>query len=73
MPQPYIVCPRCGWTSHNRNDVAQRYCGHCHVFHDDLRQPALFPGECVCRTVGCGHVASLHTPECQVCQRNCWS
>ena len=30
-----ITCLRCGRTSHNRNDVAQRYCGYCHVFHDD--------------------------------------
>ncbi len=30
-----ITCPFCGHTSHNANDVAQRYCGHCHVFIDD--------------------------------------
>jgi hypothetical protein len=30
-----ITCPRCGWTSHNPHDVAERYCGHCHVFLDD--------------------------------------
>lgn len=35
-----ITCPRCGWSSHNPNDVAQRYCGHCHVFHDDLERAA---------------------------------
>jgi hypothetical protein len=27
-----ITCPRCGWTSHNLNDIAVRYCGHCHDF-----------------------------------------
>lgn len=29
-----ITCLVCGKTSHNSNDVAQRYCGHCHVFHE---------------------------------------
>lgn len=28
-----IRCPRCGWVSHNENDVAEKYCGHCHQFH----------------------------------------
>lgn len=32
-----ITCPRCGRTSHNPNDAAQRYCGWCHAFHDDMR------------------------------------
>jgi ribosomal protein L37E len=31
----WIKCHRCGRTSYNRNDVAQRYCGFCHRFHDD--------------------------------------
>jgi ribosomal protein L37E len=31
----WIRCHRCGRTSYNRNDVAQRYCGFCHRFHDD--------------------------------------
>jgi hypothetical protein len=30
-----ITCFTCGRTSHNLHDVEQRYCGHCHVFHDD--------------------------------------
>jgi Zn finger protein HypA/HybF involved in hydrogenase expression len=30
-----ITCHHCGMTSYNRNDIAQRYCGHCHLFHDD--------------------------------------
>jgi 4-hydroxy-3-methylbut-2-en-1-yl diphosphate synthase IspG/GcpE len=29
----FIVCPICGWTSFNLNDVANRYCGHCHRWH----------------------------------------
>lgn len=30
-----FVCPRCGAESWNVNDVANRYCGRCHVFVDD--------------------------------------
>ena len=29
-----ITCLVCGMTSHHPQDVAQRYCGHCHVFHE---------------------------------------
>lgn len=25
-----FTCPRCGMTSYNPTDVAERYCGHCH-------------------------------------------
>lgn len=32
----WILCLRCGLRSYNPNDVKQRYCGHCHIFHDDL-------------------------------------
>jgi ribosomal protein L37E len=28
-----IQCLRCGLTSYNENDIAQRYCGRCKVFH----------------------------------------
>ena len=31
--QLYIDCLTCGWHSFNPNDIAQRYCGHCHQFH----------------------------------------
>src|ERR1043166_5712892 len=27
-----ITCGQCGRTSHNPNDVENRYCGACHVF-----------------------------------------
>jgi hypothetical protein len=27
---PRFTCPRCGRTSHNRNDVIESYCGSCH-------------------------------------------
>lgn len=25
-----FTCPRCGMTSHNRNDIREGYCGNCH-------------------------------------------
>jgi hypothetical protein len=31
-----ITCPYCGYTSHNPNDVEQKYCGNCQKFHSDL-------------------------------------
>jgi len=31
-----ITCRWCGLTSHNLRDVAERYCGRCNTFHDDL-------------------------------------
>ena len=30
-----ILCLTCGRESHNPHDVINRYCGHCHVFHED--------------------------------------
>jgi len=33
-----ITCLICGKTSHNPHDVANRYCGFCHWFHDDLHE-----------------------------------
>ena len=29
-----IRCNVCGMTSYNANDVRERYCGRCHVFHE---------------------------------------
>jgi hypothetical protein len=29
----WIECRMCGMKSYNPNDVRQRYCGKCHVFH----------------------------------------
>ena len=34
----FIRCPKCGRVSHNINDVLNRYCGHCHQFHDQMKQ-----------------------------------
>jgi hypothetical protein len=33
-----ISCRVCGRVSHHPEDVARRYCGHCHAFHDTLGQ-----------------------------------
>lgn len=30
-----IKCLNCGLTSYNPKDVAFKYCGNCHIFHDD--------------------------------------
>ena len=30
-----ITCLLCHHTSYNSNDVAQRYCGYCHLFHEE--------------------------------------
>jgi hypothetical protein len=31
---PGIVCPHCKLISYKAEDVANRYCGNCHVFHE---------------------------------------
>lgn len=35
-----ITCPRCGRESFNPNDVAERYCGACHEFHENMGRAA---------------------------------
>lgn len=32
---PFIECASCGVRSYNPNDVSERYCPRCHVFHDE--------------------------------------
>jgi hypothetical protein len=32
--RPGFTCARCGRTSHHPLDVADRYCGHCHIYID---------------------------------------
>ena len=32
-----ITCLRCGMTSYNRSNIANRFCGKCQIFHDDIR------------------------------------
>lgn len=39
-----IWCVKCGFISFNPNDVAQRYCALCKVFHDDAAP--MFHFEC---------------------------
>jgi len=31
---PSIVCPRCHARSFHPRDIAEKYCGACHAFHD---------------------------------------
>lgn len=33
---PSYECPRCQMVSYNPNDIANRYCGNCHVFENDV-------------------------------------
>ncbi|MCE7980320.1 MAG: hypothetical protein DYG89_03950 [Caldilinea sp. CFX5] len=32
-----ITCRQCNYTSHNINDIQNRYCGYCHKFHEESR------------------------------------
>lgn len=34
-PLEGFKCLNCGRVSYNPHDVEQRYCGACHVFHDE--------------------------------------
>jgi len=34
-----IRCERCQRISYSSGDIAHRYCGHCHVYHDDVAPP----------------------------------
>lgn len=34
--RPSITCPQCGMVSYNPNDISNRYCGNCHLFHDQM-------------------------------------
>lgn len=33
-----ITCPQCGMTSYNLNDIKEKYCGHCHQWHEDMKK-----------------------------------
>jgi hypothetical protein len=46
-----IQCLRCGFTSYHPKDVAEKYCGYCHVFHED---PAPNPSSNALQRVGEG-------------------
>lgn len=28
----HLLCHLCGYTSHNKNDIKHKYCGHCHTY-----------------------------------------
>jgi len=34
----YILCRLCGLISYNPEDVHQKYCGGCRLFHEDLQR-----------------------------------
>lgn len=36
--QDRIICPRCGMTSYNPGDIKNKYCGNCHLFHDQIEE-----------------------------------
>ena len=36
-----ITCHLCGRTSANPTDIRERYCGHCHVYHNEATTAAL--------------------------------
>lgn len=38
-----ITCVTCGMTSHNPNDIAHLYCGHCKKFHGDEPDYSVIP------------------------------
>ncbi len=33
---PAIQCLRCGLVSYHPKDVEHRYCGRCHIFHEEI-------------------------------------
>jgi hypothetical protein len=56
-----ITCATCRLTSLNPNDVRNRYCGHCHVFHDD-------PGAREFDCADCGrHIVVIVGPIADLC------
>lgn len=34
-----ITCNRCGLSSHNKNDISNKYCNYCHIYHNDIVTP----------------------------------
>jgi hypothetical protein len=50
-PYPGIQCLRCGFTSYHPKDIAEKYCIHCHRFHDD---PVPYPPSNALQRVGGG-------------------
>jgi hypothetical protein len=66
-----ITCALCGRTSYSRNDVDNKYCGCCHIFHENLlpiltiyENPSDYPGKFVARmhAVSGGGLRVANTP-----------
>ena len=57
-----ITCPKCGMTSYNPMDIAQRYCGNCHEFHANMETNSL---ERELR----GFVDHVFQQHCECCER----
>ena len=36
MAEKSIICPRCYRESFHPQDIEERYCGHCHMFHREM-------------------------------------
>jgi hypothetical protein len=69
-----ICCPMCGRVSHSPADVEQRYCGACHLFHDEMICVACGGGVDAHRSdpaCDCGqrHLVPVYAPEGQAAQR----
>lgn len=67
---PGYTCPNCGRTSHNPNDLRERYCGWCHLFEGEDADDDVTRFRCT----DCGeHVLALGLsvcalpPRCNVC------
>jgi|SoimicMinimDraft_4_1059732.scaffolds.fasta_scaffold255780_2 hypothetical protein len=58
-----ITCRRCGMTSHHGEDVRQRYCPRCHIFHEFIANSV--------REFDCGecgrHITVIAGPMMSVC------
>lgn len=58
MSAPSITCPRCGAVSFNPHDIAERYCGRCHQFHEFFRvERLLSPADVVAQWHGAVRIA----------------
>jgi hypothetical protein len=69
-PQRY-TCPRCGRSTSAADDIANRYCGACHVFAADLMRMRLYIAgkleaeEWAANGDEAGKIALSHAAACQ--------
>jgi len=54
-----ITCLICHRTSHNPNDAAQRYCGACRLFHDNLAEECRAVRDAIAPEVMAGWLAEI--------------